>query len=1001
MNLKTCRRLPVATLLALVLPGLMLVLVLAACRGFDNPFDPANNRPPDVPANPNPPDGANRQDTVGVTLTWTCSDPDSAFGDSLLTYDVHFGTADPPPLVEAGHFFPQWPCGNLGIGVTYHWRIIARDSRGDTTAGPVWSFATNPNLKPHVPSGPRPANDASGQPSSLTLAWQGGDPNPGDSVYYDVYLGITTPPPLYATGLVQTQLTVAGLGYNTTYNWQVVARDQDGAETSGPAWRFVTMERPLFSSPAGGERWRIGTLRRLSWSGGTFAQATPHPGPAARKGVAEAGPFVKTTPGRSPLHSLSPDSTVLFHSADSGANWNRLGRAELPGQYDWTVTGPATRNAMIRLRFHVGEAVEEASSARFIAYDLPTPVNVTAPASGEVWEAGSVETIRWTGGTGIIDSTVIHYSRDNGRTWSRQGRATETGRFEWTVPEPASESAYVRVRAHIGDDHASGTSGRFEIRSPIAPVVVLAPLDTTRWRMLSYETVRWEGGPTEPDSVLVYFRPTPGGQWQRQAAVQGNSYLWLVPGPPTTDAQVEIRAWRHGNPTTGTSPEFTIYDTLTPVPPVVTSPAGGERWEVGSEQTITWNGGTDGMDSTVILLSTNDGTTWLRQGVTTQPGRYRWTVPGTVTDEARIGIQAWCTGRRAEGVSNRFRITGPPYPDSVLTTVTVGDRPTALAWNATNSRLYVANRNSGTVSVIDGATNSVIATVPVASAPAALAWDSLHNKVYCVNEGSRSVTVIDGAGNSVVATVPTGAAPRDVCLNPVSGKVYVANYGSGANSVTVIDAAGDSVLATVTTGQRPRALAWNPVNNRVYVACFSSNSVTVIDGETNAVVDSVGVGWSPAAVAVVEDQNHIYVANSGSASNSVTVMDGATNTVIQHVAVGAKPAAVGWNSTGNKVYVANEDAGSVSVIRTTDRQVVAVIGTGSQPCAVRWLGSSNMAYVPCRGSAQLAIINGSSDSRQKLLSVGGEPAAVAADHTGSRVYTADYADGTVTVIGHE
>jgi YVTN family beta-propeller protein len=967
---------------------LLLLLLLFACRKFDNPFDPANNRPPDVPADPVPATGASKQDTVGLVLGWTGADPDSAVGDSA-TFDVFFGSVNPPPLADSGIAANAWAAGVLAVGTKYYWRVIARDTRGDSAAGPVWDFTADSNLRPDLPANPQPGNGASQLPTQVRLSWDGGDPNPGDTVVYDLYLGRTAPPPLLVRGVTGSEWTVTGLAPYASHYWKVVARDQDSAEAEGPVWQFMTMHQAVFTSPVGGESWRVGTVQPIRWSGGTDRAGGRGPAAAAARGktIRAAG-----TDGI--------DSTVLYHSADSGATWLRIGPVATPGQYNWTVAGPEGANALVQVRIHVGRDVELAASPVFRVYDVPSPISVTAPVAGDRWRVGEQRTIRWTGGTDGMDSTVIHYSTNNGRNWLRVGRAVAAGSYEWSVPAPTTDSGRIRVRAFVAGLFSEALSGRFLVSSSL-PVHVLEPTDSTRWRTFTVQTVRWQSEASPVDSAVVSYRPDTAGSWQRQGSTTGGSWQWTVPPPATERAQVQVALWQSGARDIGTSQPFVIYDTLPPGQPVVSSPAGGEVWAVGTVQEVTWGGGTDGMDSTVVRYSTDDGVSWLRQGVTSRPGRFSWAVAGPPSEQARIGIRSFCLGRYTDGVSNRFRVTGGGYPDSVVATLTVGERPVALCWNPRENKVYAANRNSGTVTVIDGATNGVITTVNAGSFPAALVYDSLHNKVYCANEGDRSVTVIDGATNGVLRTVTAGAGPRALAVNAANGRVYVANYGSGANSLTVIDGANDSVVATVACGERPRAVAWNPVNNRVYVACYAANSVTVIDGTTNAVLDSIRVGYSPRAVVVVENQNHVYVANSGSGSNSVTVINAATNIVLRHVAVGAGPWALAWNPTANKVYVADSADGRVSVIRTADPQVVAQVTVGAQPVAVAWASGVNMAYVACRGSDEVAILDGDSNARVKLLPVGDDPLALVWNRTSGKVYAANSNDGTVSVIGRE
>jgi YVTN family beta-propeller protein len=70
------------------------------------------------------------------------------------------------------------------------------------------------------------------------------------------------------------------------------------------------------------------------------------------------------------------------------------------------------------------------------------------------------------------------------------------------------------------------------------------------------------------------------------------------------------------------------------------------------------------------------------------------------------------------------------------------------------------------------------------------------SKVYVVNEGSGSVSVIDTATNTVT-TIPVGQSPKGVAVTPDGSKVYVVNEGS--SSVSVIDTATNTVIPTGTS----------------------------------------------------------------------------------------------------------------------------------------------------------------------------------------------------------
>lgn len=96
------------------------------------------NNPPAMPGNPSPADAATGVSNSPV-LSWSCSDTD---GDAL-TYDVFFGTAsNPTTQIATGQSATTLSRTGLSLNTTYYWRVDAKDSKGATTTGTVWSFTT-------------------------------------------------------------------------------------------------------------------------------------------------------------------------------------------------------------------------------------------------------------------------------------------------------------------------------------------------------------------------------------------------------------------------------------------------------------------------------------------------------------------------------------------------------------------------------------------------------------------------------------------------------------------------------------------------------------------------------------------------------------------------------------------------------------------------------------------------------------------------------------------
>jgi DNA-binding beta-propeller fold protein YncE len=89
----------------------------------------------------------------------------------------------------------------------------------------------------------------------------------------------------------------------------------------------------------------------------------------------------------------------------------------------------------------------------------------------------------------------------------------------------------------------------------------------------------------------------------------------------------------------------------------------------------------------------------------------------------------------------------------IPTTVVAGAGAFAVAINEATDTVYVANRDDGTISLIDGAgcnssntsgCGQVWPTVNVGGAPQALGVDELTDTVYVTNTGGNTVSVING-----------------------------------------------------------------------------------------------------------------------------------------------------------------------------------------------------------------------------------------------------------------
>ena len=121
---------------------------------------------PPPPVLISPADGATNPATP-VTLSW-------AAAPSATSYDVYFGSANPPPFLTNTTNTRTAAVGITAAG-SYHWQVVARNAAA-SSASPVWSFNTD-------------AASLTVSPTSLTLSAtaNGGTATQTVTVTYDTY----------------------------------------------------------------------------------------------------------------------------------------------------------------------------------------------------------------------------------------------------------------------------------------------------------------------------------------------------------------------------------------------------------------------------------------------------------------------------------------------------------------------------------------------------------------------------------------------------------------------------------------------------------------------------------------------------------------------------------------------------------------------------------------------------------------------------------------------
>ena len=214
--------------------------------------------------------------------------------------------------------------------------------------------------------------------------------------------------------------------------------------------------------------------------------------------------------------------------------------------------------------------------------------------------------------------------------------------YSFIVPDVAPGTIQFRVVGHYRSYQYSGSifwqdSSDYQVpvRNPSGTIVVTNPNGGVTMNALTNNTVTWTANGTSGFYDVLYSSTGAAGSYGTLSSnTSSSSYVWNVNNTPSTAVYVKVQD--HNN--TCRKDISNAANTIIAATPVLTSPNGGEVWKVASTQNITWTANTL-YNSVYIEYSTDNGNSW--NIVTTSAsntGSYAWTLPNTITTQARIRI---------------------------------------------------------------------------------------------------------------------------------------------------------------------------------------------------------------------------------------------------------------------------------------------------------------------------------------------------------------------------
>ncbi|RKY29307.1 MAG: hypothetical protein DRP68_07435, partial [Candidatus Omnitrophota bacterium] len=363
---------------------------------------------------------------------------------------------------------------------------------------------------------------------------------------------------------------------------------------------FTIKGKLKITTPNGGEEWVVNSVHNITWQ----------------------------TTG-------SIANVKLEYSTDGGGTYPNGIVASTPsdGVYEWTVPDAIGSNLKVRISDASDSSVSDESDATFT---IKGALHLTSPNGGEAWQVSNPYNITWKR-TGSIQFVELRYSLDGGQTWPgiiADSTDASAENFTWTIPDNPCTTVKVKVTDTSDPSVFDISDANFKI---VGSLTLTSPNGGEKWKVGEQRKITWTMVGSIANVKLEYSKnsgqsfdyliteSTPGGS---------KEYYWDIPDDVTTACRVKITDATDATVFDTSDADFKIQAVFD-----VIQPDGGEVWEVGTAQNITWTCNATTVANVKLEYSTDGGTDWNTIiDSTPNTGSYAWSVPDDISANCKVRV---------------------------------------------------------------------------------------------------------------------------------------------------------------------------------------------------------------------------------------------------------------------------------------------------------------------------------------------------------------------------
>jgi YVTN family beta-propeller protein len=189
------------------------------------------------------------------------------------------------------------------------------------------------------------------------------------------------------------------------------------------------------------------------------------------------------------------------------------------------------------------------------------------------------------------------------------------------------------------------------------------------------------------------------------------------------------------------------------------------------------------------------------------------------------------------------------------------DGPTSA--DAANGKIYVTDRTSGNVSVVDPATGAIVASAPLAATPDYVRFVAATNELWISEPGAAQLEIFkllaDGTPvHDGVVAISNG--PESIAVDGTRGRVYTHRWQA---ATVAVDMHTRAIVAEWSNGcAASRGIALDEVHGFLFAGC-NEGTATVLDvAHDGRILSTMARGAGFDVIGYAPELGHLYLAGS-------------------------------------------------------------------------------------------------------------------------------------------